>query len=613
MASNKTKTQKNTKKEQPIAKEKNVQFLMLLICLALTLFVYVPTFNASFVNWDDDDYVVNNTSIQSLNHIQEIISKPVQGNYHPLTMFSLALNYTIFGKSATSFHITNVLLHLLNVCLVFFLFKKLSNGKNWPGFITALLFGIHPLHVESVAWVSERKDVLYAFFFLGGLLLYVNYIKSGKLVHLALVFVAFFLSIISKPAAVVLPLALLAIDYYYSRLFSIKTALEKIPFFILSLLFGLLTVNAQSQQGAVFAATVFPATSRFLFGNYGVLMYLAKTIVPINLCTFYPFPAINIALPTSYLISPLLSIGLIALILIYFKKNKVIVFSILFYLLNLILVLQFFPVGSAILADRYSYLPLLGPFFLLGYAMQRWVDKNNGKAPIALYLTVTLIVLTITPIAYTQVKTWKNSTALWDHAIVAVPSSRAYGQRGKIYKAEKNYTKAIEMYDISLSINKAETEDLLNRGNIWFILEKYRKALDDYNKCYGIKPNFPKLLENRGGAYAQLGLLDSALTDFNKAIELNPKTENGYLSRGLVYDRMNKENDAIVDLQKHLTIVNDNSGNIWNLIGTCYQKIDNYEASIISFSKAIESTPNPSFYYNRAISYNHLKGKITRI
>ncbi|MCX6258445.1 MAG: tetratricopeptide repeat protein [Bacteroidia bacterium] len=598
---------KNGQKKEVAKSGKQGYAWMLAVCLALTLITYMPVFHSGFVNWDDDDYATKNLTIRSLSNMGNILTTPVQGNYHPLTMLSLAVNYAMSGRSASSYHILNLLLHLINVVLVFFLFRKLSNGRNWTGFITALLFGIHPLHVESVAWVSERKDVLYALFFLSAMLVYLRYLERGKWPDLILVFILFVLSILSKPAAIIFPVALLTIDYYYMRLDKWKTYLEKIPFLLVAVFFSVLTLKAQSHQGAVAEAGMFSATSRFFFGNYGIMIYLVKAIVPFNLCAFYPFPPINMSLPADYYLSPIVSLALIALLVIYRRKNRVLTFSILFYLVNLLLVLQFLPVGSAVIADRYTYLPLLGPFFLIGYYVQQWIEKNKSAVPGLLYAILTLASVVFVTTGYSQATTWKNGTALWDKAISAAPGSRAYCNRANLYKAEKKYDKAMKMYDEAIRLNKQETEALINRGNIYFDRKQYQLAIDDYNKCFAIDPDKQKTYENRGAAYAETGKYDLAMSDFNRAIELDPKTENGYLSRGLLFDKLNRENEAIGDFRRQMSIVPDSSGDMWNTIGCAYLKMKDFNAALDAFNHAIQIFNNGVFYFNRAITYYQLK------
>src|SRR4030095_6286051 len=215
-----------------------------------------------------------------------------QGNHHPLTMISLAVNFAISKDAAWSYHLFNLIFHLINCILVYRLALLLSKNNSLIALATALLFGIHPLHVESVAWVSERKDVLYALFFIAGHISYTKYIDSGvkKQYWLTLLFVI--LSLLSKPAAVIFPVSLFCIDVFRNRKFSFKLIIEKIPFIIPAIIIGLITTNAQKTVGAT-GEEYFGLAKNILFGFYGILMYFVKMILPVKLSAFYPFPPLN--------------------------------------------------------------------------------------------------------------------------------------------------------------------------------------------------------------------------------------------------------------------------------------------------------------------------------
>src|SRR5438876_2498526 len=195
---------------RPPAREK--WLLWLGAILLLTYSIYQPSLDNGFTNWDDDYYVTQNALVAHPT-LKALVTEPAGGNYHPLTMASLALNYAISGAHAASYHWLNLFLHLANTALVFLFVRKLTGGRLWTTVVTALFFGIHPMHVESVAWIAERKDVLYSFFYLTGLVLYLRYLDTMRPASLAMVFCAFVFAVASKPAAIVFPLTLVALDY----------------------------------------------------------------------------------------------------------------------------------------------------------------------------------------------------------------------------------------------------------------------------------------------------------------------------------------------------------------------------------------------------------------
>lgn len=584
----------------------STEFWMLSITLLLTFLMYVPSFQADYVNWDDGDYVYNNTDIRSFSNLKALLTKPVQGNYHPLTMLSLALNYAISGEKASSYHALNIILHLLNTVLIFYFILTLTNGKQWASFITAILFGIHPVHVESVAWITERKDVLYTFFFLWGLICYVKYCKGGGIKHLLYALFLFAASLLSKPAAVVFPVVLLLIDYYLSRPLSLKLFTEKTPHFLIALLMGILTYTAQSAQGSI--ADVFSLGTKILFASYALMMYIVKAFIPIKLVPFYPFPAIDADLALIYYIAPFIVL-LIAVAVIYsMRKTKIIAFGMGFYLVNLVLVLQILTVGSAIMADRYTYLPYIGIFFILGLAFEYRKEKNTGKLPLPEIGVFALLCMILLLLGNQQVKIWQNGETLWDHTIRNHPSATAYENRALIYKEKKNLEKAIQYYTEALKLNVEYHEAYSNRGNIYFDQNKNDLAMADYNKCLEIKPDYYVALDNRGALFARLKEYEKALIDLDQAISLKPNYEMPYFNRAITYMELEQYENAIRDFEKYLSL-KPGSGDVMNSIGVCYQQMGLQPESIKWFDKAITAREHGIFYFNRAISYTQMSNK----
>ena len=427
--------------------------------LIATFLAFIPALKAGFVNWDDGEYVLDNLLIRDFSKINLILTTPVQGNYHPLTMISLALNYSISGTEAWSYHLLNLLLHLVNCFLVFRLVLMLSKKNIVIAFTTAILFGIHPMHVESVAWVAERKDVLYGLFFLAGLIFYTKYADTGSKKQYGFALFFFMLSLLSKPAAVIFPFVLFCVDLLRNRKLSFRTIAEKIPYFIFSLIIGVITISAQKDAEAT-GLEVFSLGTKFLFGFYGILMYFVKMILPVNLSPFYPLPTMNESLNFAYYLAPLFFAALIVLFIYSLQKIRPLAFGILFYLVNLLLVLQVFSVGSAIMADRYTYIPYFGLFYCIGWLIDRYTKSKLSKANFILIpLTFLLGILT-----YRQASVWKDGASLWDHAIKTNPSSKAYTNRAALLKKEKNISLALDYYNKAIRLNTADNEAFTNRA-----------------------------------------------------------------------------------------------------------------------------------------------------
>ncbi|MEI6900727.1 MAG: hypothetical protein WCL00_12685, partial [Bacteroidota bacterium] len=308
------------------------QFFPGIVVMVLTFIVLFPTLKNGFIpTWDDDYFVTGNTLIKdfNFNSVRLMFTTPVAGAYVPLTLMSLAFDYLLFGLNPVGFHFTNLLLHLLCSFLVFYFLHQLGLKPIYAAF-GALLFGIHPMHVESFAWVTERKDLLYGLFFLLSLISYLKYLKEQEkgMKFLVLSLVAFILALFSKIQAVTLPLALLLLDYLFKRPFRLKMMLEKIPFFILSLLFGIVGILMLSNQGALKSNEMTPLFERFIFGFYALGNYLVKFIAPFFLSSFYPVPKAPFsALPILYYLNLLFLPLVVFLVYRNFRQNRVVVFG----------------------------------------------------------------------------------------------------------------------------------------------------------------------------------------------------------------------------------------------------------------------------------------------
>jgi tetratricopeptide (TPR) repeat protein len=598
--------QKGKKQNPPRNKAKQTANMsanwMIGLALLFTLIAYIPSFTADFVSWDDGDYVTNNLFIRSFSNFNDFFTTPVQGNYHPLTMMSLALNYAISGDDAWSYHVLNILLHMLNIFLVYRFILTLSKGNNFIAFTVAMLFGIHPMHVESVAWVAERKDVLYSFFFLLGLIYYLKYIEKPVKENYFIVLGLFILSLASKPAAITFPLALFTIDFYRNRKFTKMIILEKIPLFVFSAIFIFLAVHGQTNVGAVDTAHVFGIGSRLLFATFAYMMYFLKMIVPINLAPLYPFPAINESLPLPYFLSPLFFIATVILCYVTWRKNREITFGFAFFLVNLLLILQLKIVGSAVIADRYTYIPYIGLFFIIGWLLNKGRLLNISFNPNAIVISVGII---FTIVSYNQAATWHSNETLWTNAVSSHPSATALINRAiELRKAGKR-DEALALYNTALKMNKQAYEGFFNRGNIYFDMNQDSLALKDYNMSLSIKPDYAPTYDNRGALYAKEGRNDIAIADLNKALSLDPNYKQSYKNRAVTYMNMQHYEDAINDFTKFLKYEPKNA-DIYSSIGVCYQYLGKYDLSLEPFNKAIDINPQGIFYLNRSYTYNAL-------
>jgi protein O-mannosyl-transferase len=562
------------------------------VLLGITLIAFLPVLGADFVNWDDGDYYDNGFINNLFN--PEIFTRTVQGNYHPLTMFSLAINFAISGKNAWSYHLFNLVFHLINCILVFRFTYLLTNKNNFIALVTALLFGIHPMHVESVAWVSERKDVLYGLFFLLGLISYVKYIDENSKKHYLLAMLFMLLSLLSKPAAVIFPVVLFTIDFLRRRKFNFSVVAEKIPFFLFALALGVATYYFQKKAGAV-ASLGYEPGQKFLFPFYGIMVYVFKALLPFNLSPFYGLPVIGVDLPVEYYAAPLFCLVLGGALYISLKKNRNIAFGILFFVINLLLVIQIVSVGSAIVADRYTYIPYIGLFFIAAWALDKYARKNSST--IVAGITAILVFLT-----FNQALIWHNGASLWDKALKVAPSARAYNNRGNIYLKENDFVSALECFNGAINLNAIDDEAYGGRGNAYFNTGKSDLAIADYRKSLSLKPKSAMVLDNLGTAFLSKQMYDSAFNCFNKALAVDSSFNPSYRNRGYTYMMFGNYKKALEDFTKFFTYVTDNP-EIYNFAGTCYRQLGNPQESVKFITKAITIEQRAEFYVNRANSY----------
>ena len=599
------------------------------LILIITFIIYIPALSAGFVNWDDPDYVGgNNYLIRDLSRLPELLTTPVQGNHHPLTMFSLALNFAISGEDFWSYHLFNLIFHLVNSYLVYRLAFLLSKSNSLVALVTSLLFAIHPLHVESVAWISERKDVLYALFFIAGHITYTKYIdeSSKKQYWLTLLFVI--LSLMSKPAAVIFPISLFCIDILRRRQFSFKLIIEKIPFFILAIIMGLLTISEQKTVGAT-GEEYFGLAKNILFGFYGILMYFVKMIIPFKLSAFYPFPALNEKLPPVYYLAPLFSLLLAAVTYFTWKKYRFVAFGIGFYIANLLLVLQVFSVGSAVIAERYTYVPYIGLFFIAGCLLDRFAKGNLKKA----YLVLAPVTIIFSVLTFLQAKTWKSGETLWDNVIKNQPCSRAYSARATLFRrdanklkeeadqarnakreqeanlkyaeANKNYQQAINYYTEAVKLNAIDHESYNNRANIFMDQNNFNAAIVDYKQALTVKSDYYVALDNMGALYARRGMFDSALYYFTKVLEQKPDYKPTYSNRAITFMSLKRYDEAIKDWQRFLGY-QPNDADVINTIGECYRMLGKNQEALGFINTAIQLDRQAAYFLNRAYTYKNL-------
>lgn len=595
--------------------------LCLIAVALITFFVFFPSLQNGFTDWDDNEYVTTNQSIRGFTpeNIKTIFSSLYIANYQPLTILTYAAEYSFFGLNPVIYHLTNLILHIANSLLVFW-FIFLLSGSIRASLLSSLLFAIHPLHVESVAWVAERKDVLSTFFFMLTLIAYLKYLRERKIGFYIISLIMLIISLLSKPMAVTMPAILLLLDFFTNaqntppqtppgaRLR--KILIEKIPYIIIALIFVIVTYMTQKAYGAVRDYSDIPLIKRMMIPFYGAIFYLIKMILPIFLSAIYPYPQqIETSLLIKLIASTLLFFIIAFLVIKSLKKTKLIAFGFLFYIITILPVLQIIPIGHAIVADRYFYIPSIGIFYIISFYTAKILEnpsrKNDNMRTIATYATIAFLIF-FAILTLQRCKVWKNGVVLWNDVLSKYPkASLPHNNLGNTYKSQGDIEKALYHYQQAIEIEPTYAMAYYNRATTYNDIGKAEEALKDFNKAIELNPKFSEAYNNRGVFMLSKDKLTEALPDFNKAIELNPKNAQAYNNRATAYLKMKKYDEAFKDYTTALTIMPD-LAEVYLYRGNAYAEVDKLDKAIEDYTSAIKFNPSLAIaYHNRAYCYLH--------
>ena len=562
-------------------------FAAAFLAACITSVIYLPALQNQFVNFDDYDFIYRNSHIRNfdLNLIKWAFFDFFQGNWHPLTWLSFAADYAVWGLNPFGYHMTNIILHSMNTSLVvvsIFLLMRYNSAKRPDGiyfsekqtlvaaFITGILFGIHPLHVESVAWISERKDVLCALFFLLSLIAYTHYAGNKSLRWYSFSIGFYILSLLSKQMSVSLPFVLLILDWHPLKRFETentkKVLADKIPFLALSIGTALLTYISHLSGKDVVTFRELPLYPRLLTASRAVIEYLRKMLWPSDLIPFYPSPNIQGTTISSpeYLVPVLLTVSIAASCVLLIKRNKTWTAAWSYYLITLLPVAGIIKTGDQAMADRYTYLPGIGPFLLFSVGLV-WIinkapalKKNSPMQTVIYSVAILALILPFSLLTTEQIAVWKNSGTLWSRVIEFEPSyAGAYDKRGRYYIETGEHEKAFQDFSkgIRIATDTSDIIDLhLDRSSLFFMRKEYDKALADSSVVIHYRPGnwYPYFL--RGECYFMLKQYNKALPDFSEAIKLNPSKWALYSERAKTYKKLNLPAESSDDFLRARTL-----------------------------------------------------------
>lgn len=629
-------------------------------CLILTFVVFANTLGAGFVNWDDHGYLWLNPLVQPLSGqaIADMFTGHTCGNYSPLVVFSYCIEHGFDNIvkpgamvsdnfSPFTYHFTNVLLHTGATAMAFLLFRALGL-RGWALGLATALFGIHPMRVESVAWITERKDVLYGLFFIAALYAYWQYLneKSHQTRWYLAALTLGLLSYFSKIQAVSLPLSMLCLDYLAGRnLRSMKVWVEKVPFFIFSLIFGLVGIHFLGVAEGL-KDTGYPVTERFFFATWSLFIYLWKLIAPFGLSAYYPYPKTG-ALPAFYYITPLLLAGVCWWVWRSARNGKTVVFGFLFFLVNIMFVLQFKGAGKAFMADRFTYIPYLGLFYILA---KKYMDITEGRANSGLksalpYLAAAFLGMCAV-LTFFQNKTWHSSLALWENVTQKHPEDAlSWNNYGLAYLDLEEPEKAYPIYEKALKADPNQFDALFNMGVTLNKLKKYKEAIPYYDRAIAAKPDNADAWFSRGQVHSNAGDAAQAVADFQKALTLPGNTRSRDVVLAAIANAYNTDKQydkAAAAYEEAIKIKNDAEyqfkkgnalaagGNMpgaiaayeaaialspdfpdaYNNKGNALASMQRYAEAIPMFDKAIELKPDAgNFRCNRGLARNAMGDK----
>jgi tetratricopeptide (TPR) repeat protein len=621
-----------------IQRPANISALLALV----TLLLFLPVLNHDFVNYDDGDYVTGNTHVQAGLTWSGVIWAFKTGqasNWHPLTWLSHMLDWQLFGNRPGFHHLTNLVWHIANTVLLFNLFR-LMTGAVWRSALLALLFAIHPLHVESVAWVSERKDVLSTFFFFLTLLAYHLYVRSRQTAagsnarrNYALALVCFALGLMSKPMLVTLPFVLLLLDYWPLGRLTAKSnlsslVLEKLPFFVLSAISSIITFVVQREGGAVSTSISFAARLANAVVSY--VRYLGKMFWPVDLSVLYPHPG---SWPASIVGgAAVLLLVLTAGVLVQFRCRPYFITGWFWFVGMLVPVIGVVQVGIQSMADRYTYVPIIGVFLIVIWAGAE-VEAARPALRDVVNVALVLILLGCIWLTHAQIQYWRNSETLFTRAVVVTDRNYLaynnlgfyFSNQGKVAEAMTNYAKSLEInpnyedalnnmgyalanqkkpaeaipyYEAALRIRPNQTEVHNNLGNALSELGKLDEAIMHYEFVLKQKPDHADANNNLGIALVMKGRVDEAIPHFKAAIQARPNYASAHSNLGNAFAVQHKLPEALAEYRESLRLKSDDA-QAHNNLGNALAELGHLNEAIPEYETALKlNADNPEAHFN---------------
>lgn len=532
-----------------------------------------PVLSAGFVNWDDGVNFLENHHYRGLDwtHLRWMWTTIHMGHYQPLSWMTLGLDYSVWGMDPFGYHLTSLLLHAANAALFYLVSRRLL-GSAWTALLAALLFAVHPLRVESVAWVTERRDVLSGFFYLATILLYLKACAEPKGHTLRAAVVCFVLSLLSKSMGMTLPLALVVLDVYPLRRLpssparwtepeSLAVLREKAPFAAAALLSAAVAFLAQKHTGVIARFASAGIVERLESSAYGLVFYVLKTVAPFHLLALYARPVRFDAWDGRFLRSAAAVAAAGAGLFAARRRWPALTAAGLFYAITLLPVSGLVLAGIYLAADRYSYLPCLGWAVAAAGAAGEAHRSLGRSGRRALVGVLVLVVVGLVPLTRRQSSVWHDSVALWSHVLAVDPQSApahnnlgtALARAGREADAAVEFSRAIE-----LDHDYAEAHN--NLATAWVHQGRRLEAVAEYREALRADPRYAMARDNLGAVLAELGRVDEAIAEYRRALEIDPEDAHAHDNLGAALAGQGKLDEAAAEFRRVLAINPDYAG-----------------------------------------------------
>ena len=589
--------------------DRRVAVLLSLVLAGITLLVFWPVTRCDFVNFDDPDYVTANPHVPSgltLANLAWASTTGAASNWHPLTWLSLMLDASLFGTNPAGYHFTNLAIHAANAVLLFWLLRTLT-AATWRSALVAALFAWHPLAVESVAWISERKNVLSTFFGLLSLLFYAWYAQAKSQVQspkpqvrpgsagwfYALSLLALTLGLLSKPMLVTWPFLLLVLDYWPLLRWQPGRwpflAVEKIPFLAVAMAVSVVTVLVQRQGSTVVAVNQLPLAARGGNAVISYVRYVIKLAWPVDLTVFYPHPG-HWPL-TMVLLACAGLVGVTFLAWITRRRQPWLLTGWLWYVGTLVPVIGLVQVGGQAIADRYTYVPVIGVLVMVVWGAFAWARRGRGREMGLVVVSVAALVICL-GLSPRQIQYWQNSETLFRRALAVTDNNwMAHYNLGEALDHLGRTDEAMRQYELAFQCQPNYAEPHNNLGVDLAKSGQTEAAMSQYTQAIQVRPNYADAWNNLGVALAKAGRTDEAITDYDRALTLNPEEAEVRKNLGEAMDKKGRIDEAISDYQSAIQL-NPRDAEALNNLGVDFARQGSLAAAADQFQHALQVRPD---------------------